>query len=230
MPKDSTPFDSDAVLSRELLASGLLQRRVIHAADPGVLWTNEQIDRSLAETMDGVARDNVWIFGYGSLIWNPIFPVVETRTAKIFGFHRAFCLSSLVGRGSSERPGVMLALDAGGSCTGVALKMGGEDIDTELRLLWCREMLAGSYIPKWVKSHSDDGDVPALTFVANRNRPNYIGRLTDDQAACRLSTASGPLGSNIDYLKRTHAGLQARGIRDPHIARLLRICESSDYR
>ncbi len=226
MPRKLTQLAPEGVLSRELLASGILQDHMHLAAGPGVLWTAEQIEQSLAETMDGVDRRDIWVFGYGSLIWNPIFPVMATRTAKIHGFHRAFCLSSVVGRGSRERPGVMLALDVGGSCTGVALKMGGDDIDAELRLLWRREMLAGSYTPRWVKARSSAGDVQALTFVANRSRSNYVGRLPDEEAVCRLATASGPLGSNLDYLRRTHAGLEAHGIHDPHVTRLLQTCES----
>ncbi|WP_181176429.1 gamma-glutamylcyclotransferase [Mesorhizobium sp. B2-3-5] len=217
---------SEGVLSRELLSSGILQQNAALPGGGGVLWGNEQIDRSLTETMEGIAHDNIWVFGYGSLIWNPIFPVAQSRTVKVYGFHRAFCLSSVVGRGSHDCPGLMLALDAGGSCRGVALKMGGDEIEGELRLLWRREMFAGSYIPKWVTAHSSDGNLRALAFVANRQRPNYIGRLPDEEAVCRLSTASGAFGSNLDYLRQTHAGLAVHGIHDPHVAGLLRICES----
>lgn len=224
MPNNSTL--PQAALSRELLVSGVLEENAGLAGSSGLLWANEQIERSLAETMDGVARDNIWVFGYGSLIWNPIFPVARTRIAKVYGFHRAFCLSSVVGRGSHDCPGLMLALDAGGSCRGVAMKMGGDEIEGELRLLWRREMFAGSYIPKWVTAQSPAGDLRALAFVANRQRPNYIGRLPDEEAVCRLSTASGAFGSNLDYLRHTHAGLAAHGIHDPHVAGLLRICES----
>lgn len=225
MKSSSTPFDPSAVLTRESLANGTLRDQLAHAAGPGLLWTDKQIDLSFEETMAGVTGDDIWVFGYGSLIWNPIFPLAGMRWAKIFGFHRALCLSSVVGRGSRDLPGIMLALDAGGSCTGVALKVGGEDLHTELRLLWRREMLAGSYTPKWVNAHSGNDSVRALTFVANRNRPNYIGRLSDEEAVCRVSTASGPFGSNLDYLQRTQAGLEAYGIRDPHIDRLLQICD-----
>lgn len=187
----------------------------------------DQIEASLEKTMRGVEPRNLWVFGYGSLIWNPIFPVSDRRNATIYGYRRALCLSSVVGRGTRDRPGVMLALDAGGSCRGVALKMAGDDVTEELRLLWRREMFAGSYTPKWVQAHFGGGAVMALTFVANRSRPNYVGRLPDEEAVCRLSTASGPLGTNLDYLRRTHAGLEAHGIMDARIARLLANCNVS---
>lgn len=223
MPKKSPEQPQEAVLSRELLTSGFLQHPM-HAGGAGLLWTNDQIDGSLTETMEGVDRRNIWLFAYGSLIWNPIFAVAESRKAKIYGFHRAFCLSSVVGRGSIDGPGIMLALDAGGSCSGVALKVGRDDIDGELRLLWRREMLAGSYAPRWVKAHSPEGDVQALTFVANRGRANYVGRLPDEEIVRRLVTASGLLGSNLDYLQRTHKALEAHRVHDPLITRLLQAC------
>jgi cation transport protein ChaC len=227
MSINAKPDESEEVLSRELLMSGTLRDRMVRANAPDLLWTSDQIANSLADTIDGVSREDIWIFGYGSLIWNPIFPVEQTRTARIHGFHRALCLSSVVGRGSQEQPGVMLALDLGGSCHGVALKMGGNDIETELDLLWRREMMAGSYTPTWVNARTQQGNVRTLAFVANRRRPNYVGRLPDDEIICRLSKARGPLGSNLDYLRRTHAGLEAHGIIDRHVSRLLQICEAA---
>ncbi|BCF95065.1 gamma-glutamylcyclotransferase [Paraburkholderia largidicola] len=227
MPAKADEDFHETILSRELLVNGTLHSRIAQAAGLGLLWTSEQMRRSLSETMEGIDQSNVWIFAYGSLIWNPIFQVALKRTARIYGYHRGFYLSSVVGRGNPEQPGIMLALDAGGSCDGVVLKIGGDDVQTELELLWKREMLAGSYHPRWVMGRSSEGDVRALTFVANRGAPNYIGRISDEEAARRLMIARGPLGSNLDYVRRTHAGLETHGIHDRNVARLLLACDAS---
>jgi cation transport protein ChaC len=142
-----------SILSRELLERESLRDVFLQAAEPGSLWTSEQIDTSQMETMRGVRQDDVWVFANGSLIWNPIFPVVERRTASVHGFHRAFCLSSPIGRGTREQPGLMLGLAAGGSCKGLVLKIGGSDVQAELKLLWRREMLSGSYTPMGERIH-----------------------------------------------------------------------------
>lgn len=196
-------------------------------AVPGSLWTIDQIDVSLTQTMRGIHLDDVWIFAYGSLVWNPIFPVAERRIACVHGYHRAFCLSSPIGRGTSDQPGLMLGLAAGGSCNGLALKIGGSDIRAELKLLWRREMLSGSYIPRWVNASTVSGNLRALTFVADPARKNYVGRLPDEAAVARLIAASGVLGSSFEYLQLTHDSLAAHGISDRHISRLLRLCCAS---
>jgi len=214
-------------LSRELLESSLLRDSFLQAAEPGSLWTSEQIEASLAETMRGVCMDDIWVFAYGSLIWNPIFPVAERKTAYVHGFHRAFCLSSPIGRGTRERPGLMLGLASGGSCNGLALKIGGSDVQAELTLLWRREMLSGSYSPRWVNASYTGGKLQALAFVANPARQNYVGRLSDEEAVARLVEASGILGSSLEYLQLTHDGLAANGIPDRHISRLLKLCRAS---
>jgi cation transport protein ChaC len=163
---DETPPRVTA-LTRELLEGDALRDAFSHAVEPGMLWTDEQIESSLATTIQGREVSEFWIFAYGSLIWNPIFPVARRLPARIHGYHRAFCLSSPFGRGTSDRPGLVLGLAAGGSCNGVAFRIGGGDIHTDLRLLWRREMLVGSYMPRWVKAYGSQGQLSALAFVAS---------------------------------------------------------------
>ena len=116
----------------------------------------------------------------------------------------------------------MLALDVGGACKGLVMKIGG-DVESELRLLWRRAMLSGAYEPKWLDAKAEGASVRALSFVANRVSTHYAGRLSDDEILRRLATASGIWGSNLDYVERTLEGLQAHGINDATLTRVLRL-------
>lgn len=215
-------------ISREHLNGTALREAIVLRAGFATICSEEELDLSRTATLSSVPGDqDIWVFGYGSLVWNPIFPVTERRRATVFGFHRAFCLESTLGRGTSARPGLMLALDLGGACAGVVLKMGSSGRDDELRLLWRREMLMRSYRAVWVRAHCDGEVITALTFVANRHASNYIGRLPVDDSAVRIAAAAGLLGTNLDYLIRTHAGLAAHGIEDPYLRRLLDLCRST---
>src|SRR6185295_7575731 len=100
---------------------------------------------------------SVWVFGYGSLMWNPAIRYVERRPALVHGYHREFCLLARAGRGSPERPGLMLSLEPGGSCHGVAYRLPAGAIEDELDVLWRREMMTRSYSPVWVAARTADG-------------------------------------------------------------------------
>jgi cation transport protein ChaC len=216
-------------LTREDLESGL-PRRLWDECGGGLRpFTDEELGSSLACMLAGAgAGDNVWVFGYGSLMWNPLFHYAERRPATLRGFHRSFCLRSIVGRGSPERPGLMLALDNGGSCRGLAFRLAADTAAQELQLLWRREMVVGSYIPRWARveadpctgSHGCAEELRALVFVVNHDHPNYLGRLPFEQVATTLATASGRIGSGADYLFRTVDTLAAHGLRDGYVERL----------
>ena len=120
---------------------------------------------------------DAWVFGYGSLMWNPAIHVAETRSGIVHGYHRWFSLTMMMGRGTPECPGLMLVLDRGGSCRGLAHRVAADTVDSELRILWMREMLGGSYTPCWVTVRTGTGKVRAITFVANRFHPRYCGKL-----------------------------------------------------
>jgi glutathione-specific gamma-glutamylcyclotransferase len=222
------PREVPKLLSREYLEAGGLRAEAGRDGRSNAFWSEKQLNASRLEIMAQFHSDEeIWIFGYGSLIWNPIFPVVDRRIATVSGFHRSFCLQSYIGRGTADFPGLMLGLDAGGACTGVALKLGGANIEHELQLLWRREMMAGSYIPRKVRARDRDGDFQALTFVANRQASNYVGRQPDELAAARLISATGAIGSNFDYLVRTVEGLAAHDIRDKRLSQLLDLCQAA---
>jgi cation transport protein ChaC len=164
---------------------------------------------------------DMWLFAYGSLIWNPLFPVAEERIARVHGLHRSFCIWTRVGRGTPERPGLVLGLDSGGACKGVALRLEAAIARAELALVWRREMLTGAYRPVWVKARTASGDIDAIAFVANRASASYAGRRTEAEVCATITGARGLIGTCGDYLRQTHEGLQSRGIRDRTLERLL---------
>ena len=190
--------------------------------DHGIMSAEDRA-ASLALTLKDVAPErDVWIFGYGSLMWNPAFHHVELRPARLHGWHRRFCLWNTFGRGSPEKPGLMLALEPGGACAGVALRIAAEAVQSELTVLWNREMLTGAYLPRWVRLASAAGPVDALTFVVNRAHPRYTGRLPPERVAQLLAHARGPLGECREYLEQTVAELARHGAKDGAMHALLR--------
>jgi len=181
----------------------------------------EALERSLAEALAGRdPRAPLWIFAYGSLMWNPGLAFVAKRVGTIYGFHRSFCLWSRINRGTPERPGLVLGLDRGGRCTGVAYRIPERVAEQELRLLWRREMLLGSYAPRWVLVTHGARTLRALAFVVHRERSGYAGRLAAETIVERLVQARGKIGTGIDYLRQTIDGLAAIGIRDPNLMHL----------
>lgn len=158
----------------------------------------------------------------GSLIWNAAIHSAEKRIARIDGWHRSFCLSITALRATADRPGLMLALDRGGSCHGAAYRLAEDDVERELRLLWRREMVCAAYVPRWVEVKSLGGESFgwAIAFTIDTDDAQYAGSLGEDTVVRRLATASGGLGSSADYLFRTCDGLRVHGIRDAELERL----------
>lgn len=179
------------------------------------------LERTLAERPDGGRReDPVWLFGYGSLLWNPCVEVAARQQARLRGYHRDFRLRLTYGRGSPECPGLMLGLTPGGSCVGVALQVAGDDPVHELHLVWRRELLTGVYRPRWVRLESRRGAIHAVAFVVERGHACYCGRIDDATIVEHLATGHGLLGSCAQYLDNTTAALGARGIHDRRLRRL----------
>jgi glutathione-specific gamma-glutamylcyclotransferase len=206
-------------LTRENILDGSLR-----AASQAMLGTparymsdeerTRQIDQVLASAP---SRDAIWVFGYGSLMWNPAFHFAERRTARIHGYHRQFCLWARAGRGSPERPGLMLGIEPGGSCNGVIYRIAPELVKSELDVLWRREMNSLAYRPEWVAARTGEGTVHALTFAVNRSHERYIGDLDLVSTARYLAQGAGPLGLCCDYLFDTVAHLRELGVRDRHL-------------
>ncbi|WP_027794305.1 gamma-glutamylcyclotransferase [Paraburkholderia acidipaludis] len=190
------------------------------------LLTEAELRASLEDTLaDWDRAGDLWLFGYGSLIWNPGLPTVENVRSRVHGFHRGLYLWSRVNRGTPEQPGLVLALDRGGSCAGVAFRLAAEGVMPHLEALWRREMPMGSYRPAWLPCALDDGRrVAALAFVMRRDVPTYTGKLTDDTVRTVLGCASGRYGTTLDYVRRTVDALRDSGMPDRALERLLARC------
>lgn len=164
----------------------------------------------------------LWLFAYGSLIWKPEIEHLEEQVARLHGWRRSFCLKLTRWRGTTEQPGLMLGLDRGGACQGLALRLPDGDKRTQLNKLFRREMTLkpSTYSPRWLKVSTAGGPVTALGFVINRKGRAYSGPLSDDEVVGMLSKACGHVGSGADYLYNTVANLEARGIHDRYLWRL----------
>jgi cation transport protein ChaC len=185
-------------------------------------WTQAQMRASLAASLarwDG--RKPLWVFGYGSLIWKPEFEFEAREPARIHGYHRRLCLRSVSYRGTHDCPGIVAGLDRGGSCLGMAYRVGAADVPPVFRRLWEREMFLGSYRPTWMRARLLRGaPVEALAFVVRRDAFNYSGKLAEDELVGILVSACGSKGTSLEYLQRTVAALHEAGLRDPHLERL----------
>ena len=213
---------SGVKLTRDTILDGSFAAAVRATMGPGVRYmTAEERTAQIGGMLEKSPRpDRVWVFGFGSLIWNPAFHFVERRTARIHGFHRQFCLWARAGRGSPERPGLMLSLESGGSCTGVAYRLAKNAAATELDVLWRREMFTMAYRPVWTMARTPKGPEPVIVFSANRGHNRYAPGLCEDDVARYLATGAGSLGRCCDYLFDTAAHLRELGIRDRRLEAL----------
>jgi len=209
-------------LTREMIDAGAIDVMVARDAPAVRVLSDAERQESLLRTLAGKPREDVWLFGYGSLIWNPTVRFDERRVARVTGWHRAFCLATPAGRGSVDNPGLVLGLDEGGSCEGVALRISKEVIEAELATLWKREMLSTAYVPRWLDLLDREGRKfgCGIAFTIDRDGEHYAGDLARDHVIRQLATAAGALGSSADYLFRTCEGLRAHGIPDPDLERL----------
>ena len=212
----------DFLLSRAFIQAGGVDALLAKDAPDLLCWSEAELAASLRGVMEARPAGEIWLFGYGSLIWNPTIHAAERRVARIDGWHRAFCLSTSAGRGSRDNPGLVLGLEPGGSCVGVALRIDAAEAVAELTLLWRREMLTGAYLPYWVELFDEKGDRfgAGLAFTVNPAGAHYAGGLPRAEVVRRLATAAGALGSAADYLFRTCDGLRLCGVEDADLERL----------
>mgnify|MGYP003668291460 CR=1 FL=1 len=163
-----------------------------------------------------------WVFGYGSLMWNPGFAHVEVRQALLYGYHRRFCVYSHRYRGTREKPGLVLGLDRGGCCHGMVYRVPAGEAEAALDYLWEREMITGVYHPLWKVCKTQQGEVEALAFVVEPTHLQYTGRMTVEQTAKLICQGQGQRGSCREYLSNTNRHLEALGIHDRLLRHLLR--------
>lgn len=171
---------------------------------------------------------DLWVFGYGSVMWRPGFAHVERRAGRVYGYHRALCVWSWVHRGTKARPGLVLGLDVGGSCQGIAFRIAAADKHEVADYLYRRELVTDGYQAVLHQVYLDDGTVTALTFRANRGHPQYAGKLDCRQAADTVRRARGLSGANPDYVASAAQQLQAMGIADGHLHEINAILQGNE--
>jgi cation transport protein ChaC len=203
-------------VTREDLEQNRLRAALGDSPVASSLLTEAALEASLAATLarlsstPGACQD-AWVFGYGSLIWN-----------------RGFYLYSRINRGTWDNPGLVLGLDRGGSCRGVAFRVPRARAEHEFRVLWRREMLTGAYLPRWLPTEINGERVFALAFVMNRAHEAYAGRLPDERVVGCLREAEGLYGPAREYLQRTLLGLASNGLQDPYLDRLWTRLQATD--
>lgn len=168
------------------------------------------------------ATDHFWVFGYGSLMWNPGFDFMESHHARINGLHRAPCIYSWEHRGTRERPGIVLGLDRGGACLGMGFKVDGEHYNTVIAYLRARELVTNVYLETTRTMRLlDTGEaVKTITYIADRSHEQYAGRLSHDKLVKQICGAKGNSGANEDYFLDTARKLKEMGIRDQLMEKL----------
>lgn len=161
-----------------------------------------------------MANADLWVFGYGSIMWRPGFEFEEAVEARLFGYHRAFCVYSWHHRGTRERPGLVLGLDNGGSCIGRAFRVRGENAEGVIRYLDAREMVTSVYRPIDHPLHTEAGRLRARCYTVDRAHAQYAGTLPLEEQARIVAQGKGESGINTDYLRSTVAHLDELGITD----------------
>lgn len=173
--------------------------------------------------------DDFWVFGYGSLMWRPGFDFIERTQAFVHGYHRSLCVFSHVHRGTPESPGLVLGLDYGGSCHGVAFKVAAAARAETLAYLRARELVTSVYVERIVGLRLPGGGVTrALTFVVDRAHEQYAGRLPIEEMARLVARGVGASGANPDYVRNTYEHLRQLEVHDSALAEIVRRLKASN--
>jgi glutathione-specific gamma-glutamylcyclotransferase len=178
------------------------------------------------------AHDDLWVFAYGSLMWRPDFSFEERVEARLIGAHRALCVYSFVHRGTPERPGLVLGLDRGGTCRGIAYRVSAAQRVKTIAYLRKREQVTSVYrevVRPIVLQHRPPRRVPALCYVVDRGHPQYAGRLSLHQQLHLVRQGHGMSGANRDYVIATVSALEELGYRESALHRLAQLIAGTHY-
>jgi cation transport protein ChaC len=184
---------------------------------------------AMADTvLAGAPEGDLWLFAYGSLIWKPEFDFCDQLRATALGWHRSFCLTLTRWRGTRDVPALMMALDRGGSCTGVAYRLSAGDRRSQIEKLLRRETdgLPATNVPRWINLRAGNETIRALAFVAARDGVAYAGPQPHARVAEITARAAGHWGSAAQYLQRTVHGLEQHGIRDRNLWKIQKLVAS----
>ena len=171
-------------------------------------------EESRRKSLESAAPGNLWVFAYGSLMWDPAFRFDEVRIAHLSRHERRFCLKSELGRGTPEKPGLMAGLDDGQGCDGLAFRIPHELVEEETRIIWQREMLLHAYAPVFFTATTALGEIETLAFVVDHTANSYVPDLTLQQTARYMATGKGMFGSNQEYLENMAKQFEVLCIHD----------------
>jgi len=218
--------DPDRSYFRTFTTAALVEK----ARDLGlpVWWyTDEQRERLRTVALSRHPGGDLWVFGYGSLMWDPGFRFAEVRRAHVASHGRRFILKDVYGgRGTYDAPGLMAALDAGSGCDGLLFRIDSAHVDEETTILWRREQVGPAYRAVFVEATMTDRTVPALAFAADHESELIDASLTREQQIRFAATGTGFIGSSLDYLRNIDRKFAALGIRDAEVSDLLRDAEA----
>jgi len=176
----------------------------------------------IAQFLENLPRGDLWIFGYGSLMWSPGFRPAERKTGLVRGYHRAMCILSSRYRGTPEKPGLVMGLCRGGSCWGIAFRVPAARVQRVMRALWKREMLNNVYLPTMLNvTVGPKQRIRALAFVADATHRQFVRELDLHGRARLVAQGIGERGRCVDYIRNTLEHMLALGVNDPHLARIL---------
>lgn len=186
----------------------------------------------------GKMMPDLWVFGYGSLMWRPGFPVKAQCAARLYGYHRSFCVFSHVHRGTPEKPGLVFGLDRGGACRGLAFRVDAAHAEATRRYLMEREQVTSVYLDVTrrirllgaaVDGREGPSEVDALCFIVDRAHAQYAGKLSFEQQVELIARGEGQSGKNPEYLANTVAHLEEMGIGDEGLRKLWHAVEQHPH-
>lgn len=210
------------MLTRENILNGDFLRAHEAILPAKLIWDEQRIMASMLSMLQQRPKDKpVWVFAYGSLMWNPMLIVEELRRARLLGWQRRFSIRLISGRATPTRPGRMLSLEENGQTDGIIFRLSESDLKQELMLVWVREMITGLYQPKWLTVTLDNGDcVNAIVFVSDPQHPLYEFKSDIESVLPLIHHASGSIGSNADYVFQLERPLASWQINDGYIGDL----------
>ena len=170
-------------------------------------------------------RGDLWIFGYGSLMWDPGFHHAESHPAVVHGYHRRFCVYSYNYRGTRAQPGLVLGLDRGGTCKGIVYRVPRRQAKATLAYLWERELDGGVYRFRKLRARLRRRVVEAYSCIVDRTHPGYAAELSIEETARLICQGVGKRGLCLDYLENTVRHIEALGLTDGHLHRLLEVVQ-----
>lgn len=213
------PSQSAFRMSRELI-----EQWDLAAAEEGVLdwrYSHDEREQHRLETLSERLHQDLWVFAFGSLMWDPGFYFDEVRYAKVYGFQREFCLLDTIGRGSPKKPGLMAALRSGGQCEGLAFRIGKDQADRESDVVWMREMICPGYLANFHTLQTPQGSIEAMVFEVDEACDSFCHDLSSDEMAQLIATGCGAGGSARSYLENMVNQLQTLGLHDEPMQVLL---------